>query len=242
MNDMMTICRTTYTRVVRTKSLYVLLVTVLLLVGVAHLYTDLSGGRQMELMYDTGGAVVTLVGLFTALMVTFDIARDLREKVAVTLLSKPLGRSHYLLGKFFGILWIVTVNIVVLSAGIILVLHMESGVWRTDFLKLAVSTWGAMVMATALGVMFASIVGDLPAALLTLFVFGAGHALVGWCDSMPWLATLLPGFGLANFKNELGNGLGISWEIVMYSVAYTLAYSGALLSLATIFFQKRDIA
>ncbi len=245
MNDMMTICKTTYTRVIRTRSLYVLLAAVLMLVGVTHLYADLTGGRQAQLMYDTGGGVLTLVGLFSALMVTFDIARDLREKVAMTLLSKPLGRSQYLLGKFCGIVWIMTVNLFILSAGVMLVLHLEEGTWRADFIKLAISTWGAMVMTTALGVMFASFLGELSAALLTLFVFVAGHATAGLyygTRAFKVLGGMLPGFCLVNFKTELGNNLGISWDLIALAVAYALVYSAVLLSMATIFFNRRDIA
>ncbi|MBI4028731.1 MAG: hypothetical protein HY360_27385 [Verrucomicrobia bacterium] len=246
MNDMITICRNTYTRVLRTRSLYVLLAAVLILVAVAHLYNDLTAGRQKELMYDAGAALLTIVGLFTALVVTFDIARDLREKVVMTLLSKPLGRGHYLLGKFFGVVWLVTVNMVILTAGILWILHWEQGAWRLDFVKLAFATWGAMIMVTALGVMFASFLSELPAAVLTMVVFVAGHATEAFyrAGSLPghFLFSVLPGFWLPDYKLEFGNGVPISSHIIILSVLYTLAYSGVLLSLAGIFFHKRDLA
>ncbi|MBI4028734.1 MAG: hypothetical protein HY360_27400 [Verrucomicrobia bacterium] len=246
MNDIMTICKNTYTRVLRSRSLYVLLAAVLILVAAVHLYTDLTAGRQKELMYDAGAALLTVVGLFTALVVTFDIARDLRERVVMTLLSKPLGRGHYLLGKFLGIAWLVTVNMVILTAGILWILHWEQGAWRMDFIKLACAMWGAMIMVTALGVMFASFLGELPAVVLTAAVFAAGHATESLyrAGTLPghFLFSVLPGFWLPDFKLEFGNGLPISWAIIILSVLYTLAYSGVLLSLAGIFFHKRDLA
>lgn len=246
MNDMMTICRTTYTRVLRTRSLYVLLVAVIVLVGVAHLYNDLTAGRQKELMYDAAGALLTLVGLFTALIAPFDIARDLREKVVLTLLSKPLGRGHYLMGKFLGVVYLVTINLAILTIGMLLLLKAEQNVWRLDFLQLAMTTWGAMIMTIGVGVMFASFLSELPATILTLVVYIGGHAT----ESLYRTGTkaqhifmgLFPGFGLLNFKTELGNGVPISWGLVAMAVVYAVAYTGALLSLANIFFHKRDLA
>jgi len=246
MNDMMTICKTTYARAMRTRSLYVLLMAVLVLVGVAHLYDDLSGGRQKELMYDVGAALLTVVGLFSALVVAFDIARDLRERVVMTLLSKPLGRSHYLLGKFLGVVKIGTVNLLILTIGILLLLKWEHGVMRWDFLKLAFSTWGMMVMTTAVGVLFASFFTELPAVILTVAVFALGHTTGVLYHDGSFISSLLfgvlPNFGLLDFKAELGNDLPISWKLITASVIYALAYCGALLSLANIIFHRRDIA
>ncbi|MDD2709035.1 MAG: ABC transporter permease subunit [Verrucomicrobiae bacterium] len=244
--DMLTICRTTYTRVLRTKSLYLLLASVLCLVGAAHLYTDLTCGRQKELMYDSGAALITLVGLLSGLMVTFDIARDLREKVALVLLSKPLGRAHYLLGKFFGVAYLVTINIALVTVGIMAILHWEFGGWKWDFLQVALSTWGSMIMVTALGVLFASFLTELPAALLTLVVFVLGHSWEFLARTGAGIGKILfcvlPNFCLLDFKSELGNTIGVSWGVVLMAVVYALVYSIALLSLSTILFSKRDLA
>ena len=249
MNDMLTICKTTYTRLLRARSLYVLLAAALILVSVAHLYGDLTGGRQKELMYDAGGALLSLVVLLTALVVVFDIARDLREKVVMTLLSKPLGRGNYLLGKFFGVVWLGTVNLVILTIGMSLILKWENGAIRWDFLQMALAAWGAMVMTTAVGVLFASFFTELPAAILTVAVYALGHSTeklyqagCSVCSASGFLFGALPNYWLLNFKTELGNGLPITWRLVIGSVVYALIYSGALLSLANIIFHRRDLA
>ena len=242
MNDMMTICKTTYTRLLRVRSLYVLLAAVLILVSVAHLYNDLSCGRQRELMYDAGGALLSLAALLTALVVVFDITRDLREKVVMTLLAKPLGRSQYLLGKFFGVVWLGTINLAILTVGMALILKWENGAMRWDFFQVALATWGAMVMTTAVGVLFASFFTELPAAILTVVVYAFGHATEKLYSAGGFLFGALPSYWLLDFKIELGSGLPITWRLVIGSVVYALIYSGALLALANIIFHRRDLA
>ncbi len=246
MNDVLTICRTTCTRILRTRSLYVLLAAVLILVATTHLYTDLTGGRQKEFMYDVGGALLTLVGILTALMVTFDIARDLREKMVMVMLSKPLGRAHYLTGKFLGVAWLMTINLAILTVGIFWLLRLEDGVWQWSFLKLALSTWGSMVMLTAVGVVFVSIFNELPAALLTLLTFVIGQSAEQLFHAGSRLvrlaAGLLPNFGLLDFKTEFGSCISIPWPLIAIAIIYALVYSVAMLSLAALLFQRRDLA
>lgn len=246
MEDMMVICRTTYGRLLRNRSLYFLLAAVLVLVAVAHLYTDLTAGRQKELMYDAGGALLLLTGLLTALVAPLDIARDLRERTVMTLLSKPLGRSQYLLGKFLGVLVLGTLVLAILSVGVLVIMHMEQNVWRVDFLQVALTTWATMVMATAVGVFFASFLSEIPAALLTIGVYVAGQMTEKLFHAkaaiVPVFAGLLPNFSLLDVKVELGSGLGITWQLVLLAMAYAIVYSGVLVSLATVFFHKRDLA
>jgi Cu-processing system permease protein len=246
MEDMMVICRTTSGRLLRNKSLYFLLAAVLVLTAAAHLYSDLTAGRQRELMYDAGGALLLVAGLLTALVVTLDIARDLREKVVMTLLSKPLGRTQYLLGKFLGVVWLGTIILAVLAAGMLIILHLEHGAWRVDFLQVAVTTWATMLMATAVGVVFASFLPEIPAALLTIVVYVAGtlteRMFAAGSGVVRFLAGLLPNFSLLDLKGDLGGGVSIGWALAVVAVGYAIVYSSALLSLATVLFHKRDLA
>jgi len=246
MEDMIVICRTTYGRLLRNRSLYFLLLAVLVLVAAGSLYADLTGGRQKELMYDAGGALLLLAGLLTALVAPLDIARDLREKTVMTLLSKPLGRSQYLLGKFLGVVWLGTLNLLILTIGILVILHTSTDAWRADFIQVALTTWATMVMATALGVLFASFLPEIPAALLTIVVYVIGQSTEKLASAKPALAQLLfsvlPNFSLLDLKTELGNGLSIPWALVIIAMGYAVIYSAVLLSLATILFHRRDLA
>ncbi len=246
MNDLFTICKTTYTRILRTRALYLLLAILLLIVAAAHLYHDLTMGREKELMFDTGAVVLAVVGLLTGLVVVFDVARDMREKLVVTLLSKPLGRTQYLLGKFAGVIWAGTINLAILTAGISALLYLENGSGRPEFLKAAFGAWGAMVMATGIGVLLITFLTEIPAVILTLLAFGLGHATERLYQSQWTIGSILfgvlPNFALLQFKSELSNGLAVDWSLIGLSVAYACVYTVALLSVGAILFHRRDLA
>jgi ABC-type transport system involved in multi-copper enzyme maturation permease subunit len=54
-----------------------------------------------ELGYDT---IIFLAGLFAVLAASMSISEEIEGRTAVTLMSKPVSRRQFLLGKFFGIL------------------------------------------------------------------------------------------------------------------------------------------
>src|ERR1035437_1721735 len=90
-------------QLVRMRVVYVLILCVLILIGSAYRYDVLSLGQHKALMVDVSLMLNTLAAILVAISVTFEISRELREGVASTLLSKPLGRTHYLIGKLVGI-------------------------------------------------------------------------------------------------------------------------------------------
>src|SRR3989339_575077 len=102
MDDILTIAQSTFYRVARLKSLYVILVICVLDVLAMAAYADLSLGMEKELMFDCALALALVVGLITAMVAAFEIPRELREKTAQFILSKPMGRSAFIWGKFFG--------------------------------------------------------------------------------------------------------------------------------------------
>jgi ABC-type Na+ efflux pump permease subunit len=54
-------------------------------------------------MVDVSLTLNTVAAILIAVSITFEIPRELRDGVASTLLTKPLGRTQYIVGKFIGI-------------------------------------------------------------------------------------------------------------------------------------------
>src|SRR5262249_36787157 len=62
-------------------------------------------GEDIKLLKDTGLSLILLLSLFFALMSASNtIAEDIEHRTAVTLLSKPINRRQFIIGKFLGIL------------------------------------------------------------------------------------------------------------------------------------------
>ena len=102
MNEIITIASSTWKNVLRMKVVYFLIFCALVLVGSAYNYDVLSMGLQKELMIDVSLVLNSIAAMLVVISLTFEIPKELREGVASTLLSKPLGRFQYLFGKMIG--------------------------------------------------------------------------------------------------------------------------------------------
>jgi ABC-type transport system involved in multi-copper enzyme maturation permease subunit len=244
MNDILTICRSTMGRMLQIKALYILLILAVIFIATASLYGDLSGGREKELMVDTGYAVMGLVGFLSALVVVFDLARDLRHKLVQTLLTKPLGRNHYLLGKFWGVFFFTVINVSLVSIGFGLVLWV-SHIWvGWGIMKVLVLTLASMGMLIAVGILLSTFLGEVPSAIgmLLLFLLGnATHEIAAKGPVGRFLDGVLPNFDLLNLKLELGHFFAIDWFYVWGGLLYAILYTVFLLSIAIFIFRNRDI-
>jgi hypothetical protein len=108
-----TIGRNTLTEAVRQKVLNVLLLFALFLVGssmfISQLATpdlDAAGlfDEQIKFVKDFGCGAIGLFGFFIAVLSTaLLIPQELDKRTIYTILAKPVRRSEFLLGKFFGV-------------------------------------------------------------------------------------------------------------------------------------------
>ena len=103
MNEIAAVAGGTWSRILRMKVVYVLILCVLALIGSAYRYDVLSLGQHKALMVDVSLLLNTVAAVLIALSITFEISKEFREGVATTLLSKSLGRTQYLIGKLIGI-------------------------------------------------------------------------------------------------------------------------------------------
>jgi ABC-type transport system involved in multi-copper enzyme maturation permease subunit len=74
-------------------------------------------GEDLKFYKDCGLRIIMVLSVGFALWTaSLSIAEEIDGRTALTVLSKPIGRWQFILGKYFGILWPVMVMFVVLGA------------------------------------------------------------------------------------------------------------------------------
>lgn len=89
--------------------------------------------KESQMVREMGVATMTLWGLVLVAMTSGTlVTNELEDKTALLLLSKPLRRSHFLLGKFLGMIWAQSFGIVFLSLIFLLTLWTLDGMDLLD--------------------------------------------------------------------------------------------------------------
>src|ERR1700735_2183477 len=78
---------------------------VLMLLALAWLVLSIfSFGEDIKMYKDTGLTTISFVALLLALLTASStVAEEIEGKTAITLLSKPINRRQFIIGKYLGI-------------------------------------------------------------------------------------------------------------------------------------------
>jgi ABC-type transport system involved in multi-copper enzyme maturation permease subunit len=115
----------TYGDVTRRPLYYILLLTFAVAIFFSRFLTLFSFYQEMNMVREMGMATMTFWG-FIIVVVTSGlvVTQELEDRTAVSLLSKPLHRTDFLIGKFAGLVAALIPGLVVLSGVLFLTLWM----------------------------------------------------------------------------------------------------------------------
>ncbi len=118
-----TVARATYGETARRPIYYILLISFAVALYFSRLLTLFSFYQETPMVREMGMATLTFWGfLVLTLSSGLVVTRELEDRTAVTLLSKPLRREDFLLGKYAGLMAALVPGFIVLSGVLFLTL------------------------------------------------------------------------------------------------------------------------
>jgi hypothetical protein len=116
----------TFTQLVRMKVFYFLLVFSLLMFVAGFVLSSVSPDAELKLVKDTGfGVMQVFSALFGIVGMALLLPKDIEDRTLYTILSKPVRRFEYLLGKYFGVLLVLLVCLIFMDIMSSIILHIK---------------------------------------------------------------------------------------------------------------------
>jgi len=240
---------------IRHKILNVLVVFTLLMVLAGLGLTALSPGAEQRVILDTGLAGLEIFGF---LVVVFSMAvlnfEETDMRTIWLVLSKPVGRAGFLLGKFLGLIYTLGLNLLLMSVVLLIIGWIGTVPIDQFFPATVILTFFELVIFIAVAIFFSVISSSVINGLVfSLFAFLIGHMaqylklLVKSAD--PVLRTvvyffyyLLPNLEYFNVKDAVYmTGIDFSWIYVVKAALYGIIYSSFLMLISTAIFRRREI-
>jgi hypothetical protein len=117
------IAANTLTELTRLKVFYVLLLFALVLIGSSAFMAQLTFQQELQVLKDIAlGAISIFTSLLAILATARLLPHDIEDRTIYTILAKPVERIEYLLGKFLGVVLLLAISTLVMSALFFLVL------------------------------------------------------------------------------------------------------------------------
>src|SRR5712691_4252224 len=118
------IARNTFTELTRQKVFYVLLIFALVLIGSSVFMARLTFQQEFQILKDVSLGAMSIFSSLLAIVATARlIPQDIEDRTVYTILAKPVPRFEYLLGKIAGVLLLLAISTLVMSAMFLAVLY-----------------------------------------------------------------------------------------------------------------------
>jgi ABC-type transport system involved in multi-copper enzyme maturation permease subunit len=230
-----------------------------------------SFGEDFKMLMDCGLATILICGLLLAVWTSStSIADEIEGKTAMTLLSKPINRRQFVLGKFVGIMTAVFWLMLPLMIIFLTLVYYKVGYDSRESaspdpdpaykLAIMLKTIPGLILIffeicllTAVSVAISTRVPMVVNMVTCFAIFVVGHItsvmvergvlqieLVQFTAKL--LATALPNLELFKTEAAISTGGLVPADYLGYAALYCAAFSTAAIFLAFILFEDRDLA
>ncbi|MBC7526103.1 MAG: ABC transporter permease subunit [Chthonomonadaceae bacterium] len=250
------IAQQTVREALRRRVMWIFLICGLFLISLGPVFGFLSPRDSQTVLRSLGLAAILLAGLFiTIVTCIYLIPVEIERRTIYTVLSKPVQRYQFVLGKFLGGFATVFVNIALMGIVFLFMIWIQEHKVPTEMFQGVIMTFFQMMLLAALTIFFSTF-----ATPVVNFFLSFGIFLVGNLSTVTESLTtnrngvvrivgnvvhyLLPNFGNFNIQNSI---IHPTTEIanqnvyVAQNVIYAVVYSAVLLILAILIFDRREV-
>lgn len=250
------IAKQTLEDMLRRKILLILLIVAVGMIALGPSVGFLSPRESSAILRSLGLAVILIAGLLITILAGIQvIPTEIERRTIYTVLSKPVQRYEFVLGKFLG--GLATVFVMIIAMGIVFlgVLYFQERHSSPEMIMGVMLTFFQMMLLGALAIFFSTFATPVVNFFLSFSIFMVGNmssvteslttnknpatALIGKV-----IHFVLPNFGNFNLQNKLihpETQITNQNVFVTQNIVYAIIYSSVLLILAILVFDRREV-
>lgn len=246
----------TFREAVRDRVLYNLIAFALIMTAAAVLVGQISIQIEHIVVVNLGLTAISIFGIIIAIFIGVGlVAKEIEKRTLYTVLSRPVRRWEFIVGKFLGLAVTLVVNTFFMALGLFAaLLYVSHGYTRAD-LWLLVALYFIVLeffLMTALALLFSSFSTPIMSSVFAFAVFLIGtfaDELREVAAMMPaagrtivtTFAYLVPNFSALNVISQVAHGEPVELSLIAFNTLYALLYSAAAISIAALIFDRRNL-
>ncbi len=243
-----------FTEAVRDRILYSLLAFALAMIGSSTILVRLSVGGEEKIIKDLGLGAISLMGLLIAVFIGVGlVSREIDRRTIYMVMTRPVRRAEFILGKFCGLGLTLLVNVVVMAVGLLGLARILEGRWSPELLPAILLAFVELLLLTAAAILFSTFTTPTLSVVFTLSLFVIGrlsgdlHAFAqqfggaGLRIATTGLTYAIPNLGRFNIGEASVHGVPLAAGYIPLALLYGGAYLVLFLAIAIAIFARRDL-
>ncbi|MGD9822953.1 ABC transporter permease [Desulfobacter sp.] len=254
MNKVLAVGLNTFKESIRDKIFYSLLFFAAILILFSIVLGKLTIGDPMKIIKDFGLGAISIGGTLIALFVGIGMVyKEMEKRTIYIILSKPLARWQFFMGKYLGLSLTILVEVAVMTILLFSLCFAYEQTLPWILLTAIVPIYIEILIILAFAVFFSAFSSPFLSGMFTLAIFIIGHftqdlrllAQASQDTVFKALADgayyILPNLERLNYKTRVVHGLAIPGQELGLSFVYAVCYAALILTAAVLIFERRDI-
>jgi hypothetical protein len=210
-------------------------------------------GDSAKLVTDMGLASINLIGVVIALLVGVGlVTKEIERKTIYTILARPISRAQFIIGKYFGLVSTLGVNVALMTTVFVSILFAIHAPVSLAIFQAIQLMFVELLLVTAVAMFFSTFSTTGISTMVTLGIYVIGHmsadlkgiAEKGHSESvkvmMAGLYYLCPNLDILNIKGQAARGVLVSGVYQLSATLYGLFFASVLVLAACVVFHRRD--
>lgn len=243
----------TFKEAARNKMFYLLVAFGVVFALSSRVISLLTLGDDVKVLKDAGLAAISffsvLIAVFTGINLVY---KEIEKKTIYNILSKPISRTNFIIGKFFGLAFTLLVALSAMALIFFLFLYISVGEMDPRILLYFFMLYIELLIITAISLLFSSFSTPILSSIFTISLYLIGQVLWTFNLFKAHLQTpvdkfvayliyyILPNLDKFNLKHAVVMKTQLEAGYVLNAVLYGVVYIAAVLILATLIFNKRE--
>ena len=249
----------TFGEAIRRKILLIFLVVSIAMMVLFFAFSQFNAYQQLVIIKSTGLGLISITGLFISVILGINlIPNEIDKRTIYTILSKPVSRWQFIVGKFIGALMTVFVNILAMGVVFYIFVWIKLQAPEYSIIDGIVMIFFQMMLVNAVAMMFSVFVTPFVNFFLTFATYIVGsmssvteslampnakqNIIVTWFFKA--IHFLIPNFGNYNIQNpiihpdiQIVNMASYMWQNIVLAIIEVMI----MMLVAIIVFDRREV-
>ena len=238
---------------VRSKLFFIILFFGVLFILSSVALSDFTFAEREKILLDMGLSFMVIFGLIIIMVLGINLLhKDIDKRTIYFVLSKPVKRGDYILGKYLGLVSIVFINLLLMAVLNFLLLLLFVGKLKPVVFLAVYPISLELMVVSAYTIFFATFTSPSLVAFFSLSIYAIGHSYelltftlkksgrVGEV-LLKIISYLIPNLDTLNFKSYLVYGRQLQFADFLWITIYALLYVFVLVYLAQTIFKWREL-
>lgn len=254
MKNIYTISKYTFIEVFRSKIVIGLGVLALFLMLICYVASEFAYGAPSKVALDFGLGIMSLSNMIIAIFIGSTLlSKEIENRNLYMILSRPISRTSFLLGKILGLSAILVTNAILLTIVTVIMFVYYGGVLNSIILWATYFTLLESFILIGFSVLFSLVTNVNMSVFYSLIILTLGYGLndslkgfvartnLGLSKLLSVASFFIPNFEKLNLKDFVIYKQEIGLDYLISSNLYVVLYLAALFVIISLIFENKNL-